>query len=262
MTELFTVEYILTAFLIFVRVGALMATAPFFSNGSIPVQVKVFFSLILSVMLFPLIPVEGMAIPTDAGMLDVLVAIIKELLVGVVMGLTGQILFAALQIGGELMSLNIGLTFASVVDPVNSTHQSIIGQLFVLLGTFVFISSGGDAYYIFALAHSYEVVPVGTVQAAAAAPLFIEMATRLFLLGVQISAPFMVVLFLMDLSFAIFGRIMPRANIFFIALPLKAGVGFLLLLIVLPFAPTAFERIFADIWMYLDRILLLMGGGN
>lgn len=260
MIELLTIEHTLTAFLIFVRIGAMVATAPFFSNGSIPVQIKVFFSLVLSVMMFPLIPFEGMAIPIDAGMLEVVLTIIKELLVGIIMGLTGQILFAALQIGGELMSVNMGLAFASVVDPVNSTQQSVLGQLFVLLGTFVFISSGGDAYYIFALAHSYEVVPVGTVQATAAAPLFIEIAARLFLLGVQISAPFMVVLFLMDLSFAIFGRIMPKANIFFIALPLKVGTGFILLLLVLPFAPTALERLFSDIWVYLDKMLQLISG--
>ncbi|MEX0648306.1 MAG: flagellar biosynthetic protein FliR [Balneolaceae bacterium] len=253
--ELLSTEYILTAFLIFVRVGALIATAPFFSNGSIPVQVKVFFSMVMAVMLFPVIPVQGMVIPIDANMLQVVVAVIKEALVGVVMGLTGQILFAALHISGELMSLNIGLTFASIVDPLNSAQQSIITQLFILLATFVFISSGGDLYYIQVLAHSFEIVPAGTVQAAAAAPVFIDIAMRLFLLGVQIAAPFLVVLFLLDLSFAIFGRIMPRANIFFIALPLKVGVGFLLLLWVLPYAPMAFDMIFTQIWDFLARVL-------
>src|SRR6056297_2474472 len=137
--ELLNVEIILTSFLIFVRVGALMATAPFFSNGSIPVQVKVFLSLVLAVMLFPVIPVQDMGIPVDANMLQIVVAVIKELLVGVALGLTGQILFASLQIAGELMSLNIGIAFASLIDPVNQTQQSLIGQLFVLLGTFIFI---------------------------------------------------------------------------------------------------------------------------
>lgn len=259
--ELLSVEMILAAFLIFVRIGALIATAPFFSNGSIPVRVKVFFSLVLAVMLLPVIPVQGMVIPVDANMLQVTVAVFKELIVGVAMGLTGQVLFAALQIGGELFSLNTALTFASIVDPVNNAQQAIISQLFILLGTFVFISGGGDAYYIRALAHSFEVVPPGTVQAGMAAPIFIEMATSLFLLGVQIASPFIVVLFLMDLSFAIFGRIMPRANIFFIALPLKMGIGFMLMLWVLPYAPTAFDMIFDRIWEYLDQILSVLGGG-
>ncbi|MGF1670607.1 MAG: flagellar biosynthetic protein FliR [Balneolaceae bacterium] len=258
--ELLQVEYILTSFLIFVRVGALMATAPFFSNGSIPVQVKVFLSLVLAVMLFPVIPVQDMSIPADAKMLEVFIAIVKELLVGIALGLTGQILFAALQIAGELMSLNIGLAFASLIDPVNQTQQSVISQLFVLLGTFIFISTGGDGYYIRALAHSFDIVPVGTVAAHAVAPVFMEMATRLFITGIQIASPFIIVLFLMDLSFAIFARIMPQANVFFIALPLKVGAGFVLLLWVLPFAPTAFDMIFTQIWDYLSKIMQAIGG--
>ncbi|MEX0773141.1 MAG: flagellar biosynthetic protein FliR [Balneolales bacterium] len=255
-----TVDLILTSFLIFVRVGALIATAPYFSNESTPIQVKVFFSLILAVMLFPVIPVQEMVLPIDAGMFEIVVSVVKEMLVGIAMGVTGQVLFSSLQISGELISLNVGLTFANIVDPISSMQQSIISQLFLLLGTFIFISSGGDEYYIRALAESFEIVPIGTVDATAAAPLFIEMATRLFLLGVQISAPFMVVLFLMDLSFAIFGRIMPRANIFFIALPLKVGVGFLLLLVVIPFAPLAFEMVFFEIWEFLERMLHALGG--
>lgn len=257
--ELLNVEIILTSFLIFVRVGALMATAPFFSNGSIPVQVKVFLSLVLAVMLFPVIPVQDMSIPVDANMLQIVIAVIKELLVGVALGLTGQILFASLQIAGELMSLNIGIAFASLIDPVNQTQQSVIGQLFVLLGTFIFISTGGDGYYIRALAHSFDIVPVGTVAAHAAAPVFIDLATRLFVTGVQIASPFIIVLFLMDLSFAIFARIMPQANVFFIALPLKVGVGFVLLLWVLPFAPTAFDMIFTQIWDSLAEVMEAIG---
>ena len=236
----------------------MIGTAPFFSNGSIPVRVKVFFSLVLAVMLFPVIPVQDVMIPFDAGMLEIVVAVLKELLVGIALGLTGQILFAALQIAGELMSLNIGIAFASLIDPVNQTQQSVLGQLFVLTGTFIFISTGGDGYYISALARSFEAVPVGTITAQAGAPVFIEMAKRLFISGIQIASPFIIVLFLMDLSFAIFARIMPQANVFFIALPLKVGVGFLLLLWILPFAPTAFDMIFTQIWDFLNRIMSVL----
>lgn len=256
--ELLKTEYILTAFLIFVRVGAMIGTAPFFSNGSIPVRVKVFLSMVLAVMLFPVIPVQNVMIPFDAGMLEIVVAVLKELLVGVALGLTGQIMFAALQIAGELMSLNIGIAFASLIDPVNQSQQSVLGQLFVLTGTFIFISTGGDGYYIGALAKSFEAVPVGTITAQAGAPVFMEMATRLFISGIQIASPFIIVLFLMDLSFAIFARIMPQANVFFIALPLKVGMGFLLLLWILPFAPTAFDMIFNQIWEFLNRIMSVL----
>jgi len=253
--EVFSIEIILTGFLIFVRVSALVGSAPYFGNASIPVRVKALTAIALTIILYPVVPLQGAAIPMDAKSLEVVIAIFKEVLVGVAMGLTGQVIFAALQMGGELMSINIGLAFASVVDPVSQNQGSIIGQLFMLLGIFIFLGIGGDIYYIRALAESFSIVPVGVVAAHQATPVFIHMATYLFIISIQMAAPFIIVLFMLDLSFAIFARIMPQANIFFIALPLKIGIGFLLLLLILPYTPMAFESFFNRIWGFLDQIL-------
>ncbi|MDZ7772894.1 MAG: flagellar biosynthetic protein FliR [Balneolaceae bacterium] len=255
MMSLLSIEFILTAFLIFVRVAGVVGTAPFFSNGSIPMRVKLFFAMALTVMLYPVVPVQSTGIPVDATTIEVVVLIVKELLVGAAMGLAGQLIFAGLQMGGELMSVNVGLSFASVVDPVNQSQGSIVAQLFGLLGVLVFVGVGGDEYYIRALAHSFTVVPVGEGMVTQAAPVFIEMATYLFVVGVQMAAPFIIVLFLMDLSLAIFARIMPQANIFFIALPLKLGIGMLLLILVLPYTPVAFEHFFERLWDFMDTLL-------
>lgn len=253
--SIFSVEFILTAFLIFVRVTALIGTAPFFSNGSIPVRVKAFFSIVLTVVLAPSISVQEAAVPIDAKNLEVVILILKEVLVGVAMGLTGQLIFAGLQMGGQLMSVNIGLAFANVVDPINQAQGSIVNQLFGLLGVLIFIGIGGDTYYIQALAKSFDVVPIGAADVTMAAPVFIQISTYLFIVGVQMAAPFIIVLFLLDLSFAIFARIMPQANIFFIALPLKLGIGVILLLMILPYTPMAFEHFFQKLWDYLWLVL-------
>jgi flagellar biosynthetic protein FliR len=257
--SIYSVEFILTAFLIFVRVTALVGTAPFFGNDSIPVRVKAFFAIALTIMLAPTIPVQGAVVPVDAPILEVVILIVKEVLVGVAMGLTGQLIFAGLQMGGQLMSVNIGLAFASVVDPVNQTQGSIVSQLFGLLGILIFVGIGGDTYYIQALAKSFEVVPIGAGNITLAAPVFIRIATYLFVVGVQMAAPFIIVLFLLDLSFAIFARIMPQANIFFIALPLKLGIGIILLLLILPYTPMAFEHFFQKMWDFLWTVLQQMG---
>lgn len=253
--SVYSVEFILTAFLIFVRVTALVGTAPFFGNGSIPVRIKAFFAIVLTVMLAPTVPLQGAPIPIDAPMLQVVILILLEIAVGIAMGLTGQLIFAGIQMGGELMSVNIGLSFASVVDPVNQARGSIVNQLFGLLAVLIFIIIGGDTYYIQALAKSFEVVPIGGADITLAAPVFIKIATYLFVVGVQMAAPFIVVLFLLDVSFAIFARIMPQANIFFIALPLKLGIGFILLMLILPYTPMAFEHFFQKLWDFLWQML-------
>lgn len=258
--EVFSVELILTGFLIFVRVSALVGSAPFFSNASIPVRVKALTAIALTIILYPIVPLQGAAIPMDAKSLEVVIAILKEVLVGIAMGLTGQLIFAAFQMGGELMSINIGIAFANVVDPVSQNQGSIISQLFMLLGIFIFLGIGGHIYYIRALAESFDIVPVGVMVAHQAAPVFMRIAAYMFIISVQMAAPFIIVLFLLDLSFAIFARIMPQANIFFIALPLKIGIGFLLLLLILPFTPMAFESFFDRIWGFLDQLLQALSG--
>lgn len=251
----FSIPFILSAFLIFVRIAAVVGTAPYFSNGSFPMRIRLFFALALSVMLYPVIPAGAVTLTPDTHTLQLIVLILKELMVGAAMGLTGQLIFAGIQMGGELMSVNVGLSFASVVDPVTQGRNSIVSQLFGFLAILIFINIGGDTYYIKALAESFSIIPIGAGDLSLAAPVFIKMATYLFIIGVQMAAPFIIVLFLMDMSFAIFARIMPQANIFFIALPLKLGVGFILLLLILPYAPPAFQHFFNSLWSYLEKVL-------
>lgn len=259
MLDAYTTDWLITAFLMFMRVGGIVATAPFFSMNGIPVQVKVFFSLILTVMLMPIIPDQLVQIDGFRA-LDYLVAAATELLMGAAIGFAGQVIMSSVQFAAELMSVNIGLAFASLLDPVSQFQQSLIGQLFLMIGVLIFLDVEGDKYYIYVMITSFEWVPLQTGQVFMAAPVFLSMAGWLFVTGLQIAMPFILFLFILDMSFAIFARIMPKANIFFIALPLKVGVGFILLLLVLPYAPQALGLIFDQLWLFLEELLLQFAG--
>ncbi len=250
-----SVEFLLASFLIFVRIAAMIATAPFFSNQSVPNQIKLFTAIVLTIALFPIIPIYAAVFPMDASILDVLVAIVKEMLVGISMGLVGQMIFAGVQMGGELMSVNMGLSFASVVDPMNQRQSGLLTQLFTFIGILLFLGIGGHSIYIRALAQSFEIVPLGAAQPVGATFSFLEMAMYIFVVAVQMASPFILVLFLLDVSLAIFARIMPQANIFFLSLPLKVGIGVILLIMVLPYTPAAFQHFFNSMWGYLDQVI-------
>ncbi len=255
---LFSVDFILAAFLIFVRISSMIMTAPFFSSAAFPVQIKIFFALITSVLLYPVIPAENVFIPTDSGALFLATAIIIEVLVGAVLGLIGQLIFAGLEMAGRLISLKIALAFADMVDTMTQEQSTIISNLFSLLAVLVFLAIDGDKIYIRALAQSFEVIPLNQAQVHLAGPYLLEVATYLFVIGVQITSPFLVVLFLLDLSLAIFARIMPQANIMFIALPIKIGVGLTLLILVVPYLPVAFEMMFHRLYDFLQHLMGLM----
>ena len=256
--ELFSVEYILASFLIFVRVSSMVMTAPFFNSAAFPGQIKIFFALVTSVLLYPVIPAHNVLLPSDSGIVFLLTAILVEVLVGVILGLTGHLILAGLEMAGRLISLKIVLAFADMVDTMTQDQSTIVSNLFTLLAVFVFLSMEGDKIYLSALAQSFEVIPVHQAEVHMAGPYLLEVATYLFVIGVQIASPFLVVLFLLDLSLAIFARIMPQANIMFIALPLKLGIGFVLLLLIVPYLPVAFEGIFQRLFDFLEQVMELI----
>lgn len=256
--EMLSVDYILAAFLIFVRVSSMIMTAPYFSSAAFPVQIKIFFSLITSVLLFPVIPAENVQISTDSGALFLGTTIILEVLVGVALGLVGQLIFAGLELAGRLISLKIVLGFASVVDTMTQEQSTFISNLFSMLAVLVFLSIDGDKIYIQALAKSFEVVPLNQANIHLVGTFMLDTAVYLFIIAVQITSPFLIVLFLLDLSLAIFARIMPQANIMFIALPIKLIVGFVLLLFVSPFLPTVFELMIQQLFDFILDLLVVL----
>jgi flagellar biosynthesis protein FliR len=255
-----SIEFILAVFLIFVRVGAVVMTAPFFSASIFPVRVKLFFALFLSIMLFPIVPASTPVLQPDSGGVFVLTAILIEVLTGVAIGLSGQIVFAGLHLAGQLISIQIVLGFAQVVDNTSQTQSGIVTSILNTLAILVFLSMGGDKVFINAIARSFEVIPLTMASVEMVGPFFLNMATYMFMIGVQITTPFMIVLFLLDLSFAIFARIMPQANIFFIAMPIKVGVGLIILNLLMPYLPLAFDTMFIRLFDYIAELLGVLAG--
>ena len=256
--EIFSIDYILASFLIFVRVSSLVMTAPFFSSAAFPAQVKLFFALVTSVMLYPVIPAQNVIISTDIGFVSIGIMIILEVLTGAALGLVGQLIFAGLELAGRLISIKIALGFANIVDTMTQQQSAVISNLFTMIAVLVFLSVDVDKIYLNGLVESYNVIPLAEGQVQLAGPLMLEIATYLFIIGVQITSPFIIVLFLLDLSLAIFARIMPQANIMFIALPIKLGVGIILLILVVPYLPVAFEMMFQHLFDYLRQIIEIM----
>lgn len=253
--DLLNVEYVLAAFLIFIRVSSMVMTAPYFSSASFPAQVKLFFALITSILLYPVIPADNVSIPTDSSAVFLARVIIIEVLVGVALGITGQIIFGGLELAGRLISLKIVLGFASIVDTMTQQQSTFISNLFSMLAVLIFLAIDGDKIYINALVKSFEVLPLSQASVHLAGPFMLDVAVYLFLIGVQIASPFLVVLFLLDLALAIFARIMPQANIMFIALPIKLGVGFVLLLLISPYLPAAFTVMLQHMFDFVMQLL-------
>lgn len=253
--ESLTIDLILSGFLIFVRVAAVVMTAPFFSNGSFPMQVRLYFSMVVSILLFYVVPGENTFVRATDGTVEIFIAIAAELLVGAAMGMVGQLVFAGFEMAGTLISYKTGLSFAMMMDSSTNQQNSIVANILGMLAILIFLSIDGDKIYITALAKSYQIVPAVDHNVHLAGTYMLEVATYLFVLGVQLTAPFMMAIFLLDVSLAIFGRLMPQANLMFVALPIKLGVGVSIFMLVLPYLPTAFDVVFQNLFFFLEGLL-------
>lgn len=248
-------QYILAAFLIFVRVSSLVMTAPFFNSAAFPARVKLFFSLVVSFIVSFVVPSENVLVPLQSGLLFLVTTIIQEALVGIALGLVGQLIFAGIEMAGQLISLKMTLSFAQIINTVTQQKSDVIGNLFSMLALLIFLSLNGDKIYLRGLVKSFELIPITQVQLQQAGPFMLEVANYLFVIAVQLATPFLIVMFLLDLTLAIFARVMPQANILFIAIPIKLGLGFILLYWILPYLPEAFGIFFRDLYDYLVEIV-------
>lgn len=253
--SLLSPKFILALFLMFVRVGSLIMTAPYFSSAAFPKRVKLFLALVLTFVLSFVVPSAKVIDPIQPNMPFIATAIISELMVGAALGLVGQLVFAGIQMAGRLISLKIALSFAQVANPMTQQRSDLVGTIFTYLAIIIFLAMNGDKVFINGLAKSFELIPITLAHLEKAGPYMLEVAKYLFVIAVQLAAPFLVVLFILDLSLAIFARVMPQANIMFIAIPIKLFLGFTLLSMMLPYMPQAFTRIFNHLFEYLVNIL-------
>lgn len=253
--SLLSTNFILALFLIFVRVSSLVMTAPYFNSAAFPRRVKLFFSLILAFILSFVIPKENVLASIQPELPFIITAVTIELLIGAALGLVGQLIFAGIEMAGRLISLKMTLSFAQIVDTMSQQKTDIVGNIFTMFAILVFLMMDGDKIFINGLAKSFELIPLNQADMKYAGPFMLQVAKYLFVIAVQISIPFLIVFFLLDLSLAIFARIMPQANILFIAIPIKLLLGFTLLSWLLTYMPDAFEKIFDTLFDYLVNLM-------
>ena len=142
--------------LILTRIGAMLTTAPFWSSRTISPQVKIFFSLLLSLALLPM--VQEQTPPITWGLPYVLL-VVKETVFGLLLGVTSLILFHAIQAAGQIIDTQMGFGMVNVLDPQSGMQVPLLGNFFYLFATMLFLLSDGHHYLLMALTRSFRLIP-------------------------------------------------------------------------------------------------------
>ncbi|HLV31789.1 MAG TPA: flagellar biosynthetic protein FliR [Chitinispirillaceae bacterium] len=255
----FSVDQIEVFILIFVRIITIIALLPVFGSESIPVQLKVGFSLLLSIILFNMIFSSIPQMPDFSWGIMALI-VIKEILVGLAIGFAASTLFAAVQFAGRLIDTEMGFGMVQLFDPFSGQSVTVMGQFQIIVFTLLFLLFNGHYFFILAIQKSFEVIPL-TGANIAGGHLVVQIAnmvSNIFILAIKFSAPVFITLVLTSISLGVVARTVPQMNIFFVGLPLKIMVGLGATFIALPLLGNLFRKmvdaLIQDIW----RILHIM----
>jgi type III secretion protein SpaR/YscT/HrcT len=217
------------------RIGAALAMFPMFSAGAIPMSVR---TTITAGMAVCLLPMMGMGNIVALGALDAMtlaLLLAKEVALGFALGLVGSMGFWAVHAAGSIIENQAGLSMAATVDPLAGQEDSLIGGFLVQVLSVVFVASGGLLSLLGVLYESFRVWPVTELTPNIDPALWLSAAMQvirgIFDLAVRVAAPFVLLMLMVEVGLGLLGRYAPQFSVFFLAMPIKAVVLVVLLLI-------------------------------
>ena len=223
------------------RVMGLIAAAPIFSNRAIPARIRLGLGALMTFALLPTLPPSGLTVGSWPGLL----ALLQQMLIGIALGFTVRVVFAAVDLAGELIGLQMGLGFAMFYDPDNAAQSPVISEFLGLLATLIFLSINGHLMLLAVLGNSFEWWPVGADLFPASGWMAIaRWGSTVFSAGLMLALPLIAALLVVNIALAVLTRAAPALNLFAIGFPVTLIAGFVMLVLSLPFIAPALQRLF------------------
>ena len=245
--------------LIFVRVSAFFVTIPLFSYKTIPSQLKIVLAFVLSWMMYYTFSIEAFTINGDY-----LLLVLKEAVVGLVLGLVVYIVFSAVQIAGGFIDFQMGFAMANIVDPQTGAQSPLMGQFFNFLLLLVFLAINGHHLVLDGIFYSYQFMPIDQFFPkfgdAESVEYIMKLFVAVFAIAFQMSAPIIATLFLVTLALGITGKTVPQLNIFVVGFPIKIAVGFILLITMMGVMVEVMEKVVEMGIIGMRNLMIVLGG--
>jgi flagellar biosynthetic protein FliR len=230
-------------FLIFLRVISILMTAPFFDSKNIPLIFKAGLCFMISILLFPALRLNK--IPLLIDVIPFGIGVIGEIILGITIGLSVKLIFAGVQLAGQLAGFQMGIAIANVMDPATSGQIPVLAQFNNLVAMLIFLSTNAHHWFLRTLIDSFKMVPPLSFHFNTS--LFEQLmvfASRMFMIAVKIGAPIMASMMLASVALGLIARTVPQMNIFIVAMPIKIVLGLLCMGFALPFFASYLIQLF------------------
>ncbi len=222
-------------FLIFVRVFAMLQASPMLGSDAVATFVRLGLAMATAVVVLPLVAEAGYPVP-DTG-LAYAGLMVGEALVGVIIGLYLNVIFAALQTAGQFFSFQMGFGASQVLDPLAQVQLPLMGQLFNIVAMLVFVTTAGfQRLFFFGVYRSFQAlsVPNFALVGEDVARMFMRGLSGLFQQALIIALPIVGTLLIVNLTLGLMSKAAPQMNLLMLGFPMAITVAFLMLIIVIP----------------------------
>ncbi len=256
--ETFSVIELQIFLVIFARVTGFIAAVPLFSSMQTPYRAKAVIALMLAWTLFPILR-QKFSAPTDFSLAPLTLLVISEALLGMLLALIARLIFVAVEYGGNIIGFQMGFSAANVYDPQNQGQIQLVSQFQNIFATFIFLSINGHFIFFETMVGSFTVLPPGTINLSGeAVPYLMELTSKMFILGLQFSAPVLTVLLLCGLILGVLARVFPQLNVFMLSFPINISVALFAIAITLNMMAGLVAREVDELSMRFVNILSLL----
>ncbi len=241
--------------LVLIRVSFMIFLMPVVSGDHVITQVKVGLCFFIALAINPWVSIDGIVIQAGTGIIFWLV--LKEAMVGIIMGMTGNFLFTHVDVAAEIINREMGLNQAPMIDPMRGENSSAMSLFIINLFTIIFLLSGYHLYFFEIVKDSFDKIPLTTLgwKPEKWMMLFLTLFVESFLFGIRMSAPVFSAILVSLIGMSLASRIMPQMNIWILSIPVKIGLGVLILYYSLPMMFNLFESVFGRLHLYSQWIL-------
>ncbi|BAQ10531.1 flagellar biosynthesis protein flir [Bacillus sp. OxB-1] len=254
------VPSIATYLLVLTRVTAFFVTLPLFSYRAIPTTQRIIFGALLAWTLVYTVDVPGLEIDGTY-----LLLVIKEAMVGLFIGIIAYIIMAAIQIAGGFIDFQMGFAIANVIDPQTGAQSPLLGQFFNALAILLLLALNGHHMLLDGIFYSYRFLPIDQLWPAfgdgRTAEYVVKTFAASFAIAFQMAIPIVATLFLVDLALGITARTVPQLNIFVVGFPIKIGVSFLVLFVMMNVMVAVMKKLFDMMIVSMRDLMVILGGG-
>jgi len=244
--------------LVLARFSGLMATAPFLASSNIPMPVRVLFAAFVALLLTPVIPAQEATLPGAA--LPFATMALGEFFIGAIIGFLITIMFAAIQVAGQIMDMQTGFGVLNVFNPAMGTQVPIFGFFLFILAVLYLLVTNGHHLMIRALAMTYETVPVGgfvpqqnwLLETA-------RFGTMMFMDGLMIAAPVATAMLLAYVTMGFLGRVVPQIHLLVVGFPFTIALGLFVVAFMIGLYLQILDGMFFKMFRNVDNFIRQMG---